>query len=45
VLLLPVLLPLLLTNWVNKMSVGDQTVTEIVSVDVSYLGHVCLMIL
>ena len=39
-----VLLPLLLTNWVNKMSVGDQTVTEIDSVDVSFLMHIWFML-
>jgi len=45
VLLLLASLPLLLTNWVNRMSVGDQTVTETESVDVSFLVHILLMVL
>lgn len=45
VLLQPASLPLLLTNWVNRMSVGDQNVTETESVDVSSLVHMFLMIL
>jgi hypothetical protein len=44
VLPLPALLPLLLTNSVNKMSVGDRIVTESESEDVSFLMHMCLTI-
>jgi hypothetical protein len=45
VLPLPALLPLLLTNSVNKTSVGDRIVTESESEDVSTLTHSCLTIL